>query len=644
MSDDLFARKVAGKVVTVYCRSCKTAIHVDGTRGRAEIVRRNEDLPTMPSISEPPLIEANGVAPSADAPTPSAPAKAATVPRPRGSDTSTPPPLPKRAQEPSKAPADSLAGTRSQALEDADEPPVWVISGKDDVDHELSEREIRAALGRGDFDAEAIAWREGMDDWLPVGGIPELAPYLKSAQAGRSMSPPPKPRPLGMSAPVGLGSMKPTMRPPGGGLEPASVVAVGDVRLPPSSAHAAMEALLGTAAEEGAARLPPSSAGAAEQALAETLPDDEVASVHGEALAPPMSGAEAEAAPRVVAAPLIPISGAPIETLADDEVASVHDPGALADLEGYEGSLGADRQEAPLALAREAPSPHGSDPFVLVDLSDVAKEKAATSGRVAALGGEAPISSVPGDRHPRSRAMLWTLAALGTGLAGGWFLLSPRPPATSGAPNLEVDLDRPKRPVSAPERHAATPTPFPADSQELAEPALDAKEPLAAKQQTQKPAPPSGSNADRPKVAQPRSPGRGETKPPESEPERSPEPAGAKKPQKPTAPEPQAPESAEPDQEDKEKAPPPLDRMALQTALAAAAAQAGGCRKDPDPPGTAVVTVIIAPSGRVTSASVNGPPYAGTKTGGCVALRMREVRVPAFSGSHETVRKTVVVR
>jgi hypothetical protein len=89
---------------------------------------------------------------------------------------------------------------------------------------------------------------------------------------------------------------------------------------------------------------------------------------------------------------------------------------------------------------------------------------------------------------------------------------------------------------------------------------------------------------------------------------------------------------------------PPFDRAAALTALNAAVAQASGCRQPGDPSGTARVVITFAPSGRVTSANLSGPPFAGTRTGGCIASTMRRARVPAFSGSHVTVSKSVVIR
>ncbi|HKO46894.1 MAG TPA: hypothetical protein VJV79_04185 [Polyangiaceae bacterium] len=97
-------------------------------------------------------------------------------------------------------------------------------------------------------------------------------------------------------------------------------------------------------------------------------------------------------------------------------------------------------------------------------------------------------------------------------------------------------------------------------------------------------------------------------------------------------------------------APPPaapdteFDRSAARNALASAAVQASSCRKEGDPSGTANLTVTFAPSGRVTSAQVQGPPFSGTPTGGCIASTMRRASVPAFSGEHVTVSKTIVVQ
>lgn len=115
-------------------------------------------------------------------------------------------------------------------------------------------------------------------------------------------------------------------------------------------------------------------------------------------------------------------------------------------------------------------------------------------------------------------------------------------------------------------------------------------------------------------------------------------------------PEPAAPAiKEEPKPEPAEPAPPaepagPFDRAAAAAALTAASGQASACRKDGDPSGVASVVITFAPSGRVTSANVSGPPFAGTPTGGCIAAALRKAKIPAFDGDRVTVSKTIVIQ
>lgn len=87
-----------------------------------------------------------------------------------------------------------------------------------------------------------------------------------------------------------------------------------------------------------------------------------------------------------------------------------------------------------------------------------------------------------------------------------------------------------------------------------------------------------------------------------------------------------------------------FDANAANAALAAAATRAGSCRSGADPSGVATVTVTFSPAGRVTTATVSGPPFAGTETGSCIASTLRAAQVPAFAGDFMTVKKTVTIR
>jgi hypothetical protein len=96
-------------------------------------------------------------------------------------------------------------------------------------------------------------------------------------------------------------------------------------------------------------------------------------------------------------------------------------------------------------------------------------------------------------------------------------------------------------------------------------------------------------------------------------------------------------------------APPPppaadeFSKSAASAALSAAASRAASCKGD-GPSGSATVSVTFAPSGRVTSARVEGGTFAGTPTGGCIATAFRGASVPPFGGSPVTVKKTVSIR
>jgi hypothetical protein len=87
-----------------------------------------------------------------------------------------------------------------------------------------------------------------------------------------------------------------------------------------------------------------------------------------------------------------------------------------------------------------------------------------------------------------------------------------------------------------------------------------------------------------------------------------------------------------------------FDRAAAAAALGAAASTAAGCRKDGDPTGLAVVKVTFTNSGKATRAVIEGPPFAGTATGGCIAAQMRAAKVPPFGGDRVTVSKRVVIQ
>ncbi|HEY3498064.1 MAG TPA: zinc-ribbon domain-containing protein [Polyangiaceae bacterium] len=88
----------------------------------------------------------------------------------------------------------------------------------------------------------------------------------------------------------------------------------------------------------------------------------------------------------------------------------------------------------------------------------------------------------------------------------------------------------------------------------------------------------------------------------------------------------------------------PFSVSAAQVALTQAASNAAGCGKPGGPTGSGKATVTFATSGRVTTANVGTPPFAGTPVGGCVAGVFRKAKVPPFSGNPVTVSKSFSIK
>jgi hypothetical protein len=89
---------------------------------------------------------------------------------------------------------------------------------------------------------------------------------------------------------------------------------------------------------------------------------------------------------------------------------------------------------------------------------------------------------------------------------------------------------------------------------------------------------------------------------------------------------------------------PAFDAEAARQSIAAAEARLSACRGPSDPAGPATVVVRYAPSGRVTTATVESGPFVGTSAGGCIAATFRSARVPPFAGDTVTVKRTVTLR
>jgi len=87
-----------------------------------------------------------------------------------------------------------------------------------------------------------------------------------------------------------------------------------------------------------------------------------------------------------------------------------------------------------------------------------------------------------------------------------------------------------------------------------------------------------------------------------------------------------------------------ISRPAAAVAISVAGRRAAACTTPDDARSTMPVSVTFAPSGRVTTATVDGGPFAGTAVGGCIARALRGASVAPFEGSPVTVHSSVRIR
>jgi hypothetical protein len=249
----------------------------------------------------------------------------------------------------------------------------------------------------------------------------------------------------------------------------------------------------------------------------------------------------------------------------------------------------------------------------------LARDKVATTKSAAEKKTAKSAETKPQASAERSK-LPW-LIATGAVAVAVWMVLRPAPTAPPALPSSlppppPIAAEQAPTPPAAVTTAAPTAiaptaaeTAAPAPSTKEAEPALAAN-PGTTKPETAKP------EATKPEAAKPEA----------AKPEAAPTPV-------PEAPAPPPPSSG-----------PEFDKAAANAALGSAAGAASGCRAPDDPQGTARVSVKFAPSGRVTSALVSGPPFAGTATGSCIAKAFRGISVPPFSGDPVTVSKSINIR
>ncbi len=618
LPEDLYDRKVKGRVVTVRCKHCQGNITVDGTSSPPQSER--PELLDESAIDSRPLDETPTV--------PLGEGRAPTVPPVKG---------------------------------------LWVVSFADDDDRELTRSQIEAALKRGDIDADTIVWREGMAEWKVIADIPALAPLLgEGNETGGFLG-------TGMKVSAGEKALRaavekakkkrPTLAPPpsdpkGKKPEPPKPE---PPKPQPKAARETEDPELGAirSVSAGTLFMGKEQAGDAPPSLDPvSLKDDEIESVKPRRFKsePPKKPQSKPPPPK--AKPLAPGARKPAQLRADDGEDEEAPESGTPDLRSLTTSVGPPLRKTAKQAKSDTSERADEDIFGLgtgaivgsplapptIDLSTpvlpeveddedyeieddereseppkkVAKKKPADS--VAATARTSPKARER-DEGKTISPVVW-LALGGAALFAGWwfFLRTPKPSEPLSPPESTVATAateapvRPETPATTQTEEPAAATPEPSDSAET-KPDVPAADQHPS-EPTEKPA--SETPAEKPSAAS----------------EKPSEPS--EKPAEPTE------KPAEPDKEVALAA--PFDKGAAVAALNSAAGAASACRKEGDPSGTATVVVTFAPSGRVTSANVNGPPFAGTPTGGCIASTMRRAHVPAFTGDYVTVSKTVTIR
>ncbi|HEX7476506.1 MAG TPA: GYF domain-containing protein [Polyangiales bacterium] len=152
--------KVAGRTLRMTCQQCGEPIAVRGPGRAAAQISRPISQPLVPTaIGAPPAISSLG----------------ADFQRQVASPTHD-------------------AGARG-----ADE---WHVAINDVPVGPMRREEVARKIGMGAVDRESLAWREGMDDWMPARHIPELAVLFSAREPAPLVAPPPAAVPIAPSAPL----------------------------------------------------------------------------------------------------------------------------------------------------------------------------------------------------------------------------------------------------------------------------------------------------------------------------------------------------------------------------------------------------------------------------------------------------------
>ncbi len=473
----------------------------------------------------------------------------------------------------------------------------WTVNVTDDDQRTMTTAQIAMEYQRGLINDDTYVWKDGMADWLPLSGVQELASLVGGLLGGRAASAPaPAPAPAA-AAPMGLG---------------------GTVMMDQSPAAAPLAASAGGAARRAGGRgagVDLFGGGGGVAAASEPL----------QAAAP---SADKHVGERNENSVLFSLSALTATENAAKASSKPKGEDAVIDMGPSRSGGGRNNGRAGfddimnLGGGGIAGSPVLAPPPLLAPVVEAPPPPPPVSVAPAQMGVGMPQGMMMPMAPPAKKGSAGLIIGIVLGLAvvggAGFFFLrgQPTPPPVTGESNATAApaTAAPMATAPAPDTAAVANTAAPA---ETAAPA-DTGAPVAAG---------TGATPAKPTGAVPPTPGKPD-KPDKRE-------------AKPTA----APTAEKPPEEKKPEAPPPggaaeFNRGAASAALGAAAGAAKGCKKADGPTGSGKVRVTFAPSGNVTSATVQGAPFAGTSVGGCIASAFRGAHVPPFSGDPVSVTKS----
>lgn len=488
----------------------------------------------------------------------------------------------------------------------------WTVNVADGDQRSLTTAQLVDLHREGVVNDETYAWREGMDDWLPLGEIEALRSLLSSGAPAAGSAPP---------APISAPAPAPAPTPaPAAPMFAAAAPSPGGAAARRPGARGGNADLFGGAA----------AAGGEDDVMTSASAKPQVATDHEKA-----TGARNEnsvlfslsALTATAAASPSPAKSGGGDSSSIVDIKNLVAPGPSRPSPAKSGvddimNLGGGAIFSPsLAVPALAPPPTAD----LTSVPALADEPGASAGAAKKPGGKGAMLGIVG-----------AVAVVAIG-AGAFFAFGgkkddgPKPVAeTTTAAATATAPATAAATTTAPATAAATTTPAPADS-----------------------APAAVAANDKPEEKD-----KGPTEPaavaPGSTPQRGSKTEKAEKPEKTAANEKSSTPSAAAVAAAAAGATPapaatpaapaadgaPFDRAAAMSALSSAASAASGCKKPDGPTGSGRVSVTFAPSGNATTANVEGPPFAGTSVGGCVAARFRAAHVPPFSGGTVTVHKS----